>query len=76
MRNQYPICPSSAKTIHRAQGDTVQPLVVDFSGRCNPHIHYVACSRVRTSDALYLIKFNPEKVQVDKHVSLEMERLR
>ena len=76
IRSQYPIRPSSAKTIYRAQGSTIEPLVVDFSGRCHPHMYYVACSRVRNLDTLFLKHFNPEKVKIDKYVSQEMERLR
>ena len=76
IRSQYPIHPSSAKTMYRAQGDTIEPLVVDFSGRCHPHMHYVACSQVRNSDTLFLNYFNPEKVKIEKYVSQEIERLR
>lgn len=76
MRTQLPIRPSAAKTVHRSQGDTIEPLVVDFTGRSQPHIHYVACSRVKTLDGLFLKNFNAKKITVNSKVVQEMTRLR
>ena len=51
-------------------------MMVDFTGRSNPHIHYVALSRVDTIDHLHIAAFDPKKIKVSKPVLEEMERLR
>ena len=76
IRTQFPLRPASAKTVHRSQGDTCEKIVVDFSGRTQPHIHYVALSRVTTLDGLHIKNFNPNKITVTSEVKEEMARLR
>ena len=75
-RIQFPLRPSSAKTCHRAQGSTESKLVVDFTGRTQVHIHYVAFSLVKTLDKLHILHFDPGKIKVSQEVIKEMERLR
>ena len=75
-RTQFPLRAASAKTVHRSQGDTVSEIVVDFSGRTQTGIHYVAMSRVREFDNLYLLNYDPRKVKASEEVKLEMGRLR
>ena len=65
MRTQFPLRPSAAKSVHRSQGDTVQPLVVDFSGRTQAHIQYVACSRGKTIYGLHLTNCNASTIKVN-----------
>jgi len=77
MRTQFPLRPATAKTIHRSQGDTIKTdMVVNFTGRSSPHIHYVALSRVDTLEHLHIVGLNPRKITVSNPVLQEMERLR
>jgi hypothetical protein len=76
MRTQFPLRPSSAKTVHRSQGDTIDQLYVDFTGRSQPHLHYVAFSGVISPSGLKIRNFNPNKITVNNNVIDEMTRLR
>ena len=46
VRQQFPLKASSAKTIHKAQGQAKTCVVVDVTFGARPHQHYVAFSRV------------------------------
>ena len=75
-RTQFPLRPASAKTVHRSQGDTVSEIVIDFTGRTQTGIHYVAMSRVREFEKLHLLNYDHKKVKASEEVKLEMDRLR
>ena len=78
-RIQFPLKPSAGKTIHKAQGSTVDEIVVDLSQtkvRKQPHIHYVALSRVRKLENLYILNLNEAAMAVDEQVKIEMQRLK
>ena len=51
MRRPFPLRLAAAKTIHRAQGSTLESVIVDMSvhKKCHgfAHSHYVAFSRVK-----------------------------
>ena len=51
----YPIVPAYAFTIHKLQGLTIPTLVVDFSNLFAPGQFYVAVSRVRRLEDLYVL---------------------
>ncbi|MCG8076810.1 MAG: AAA family ATPase [Candidatus Thiodiazotropha taylori] len=77
-RIQFPLKPSAGKTVHKAQGSTVDEIVVDLSQsrvRKQPHIHYVALSRVRKLENLFILNLNEEALAVDEKVKVEMQRL-
>ena len=78
LRYQFPLRQSAAKTIHRSQGDTLNEVVVDFTGqkRAVHHNHYVAFSRVKTLQGLHLRNFNPSKICTSDAATTEMKRLR
>ena len=77
VRKQFPLRPASAKTVHRSQGDTQTQIVVNLhTNRANPHIHYVALSRVTTIEGLYITDLCEHKISVDPRVLKEMEMLR
>ena len=77
LRTQFALRPSTAKTIHRCQGDTIKKyMLVDFQGRTQPHIHYVAMSRADDLQHLHLRNFDPKKITVSRDVAVEMNRLR
>ncbi len=77
-RIQFPLQPSAGRTVHRAQGTTLDQVVIDLSQRRvrkNPHIHYVALSRVRSIKDLHILNLNEEAISLDERVVLEMDRL-
>ena len=55
-------------------------MVVDLSQfkklRKIPHIHYVALSRVKKLENLYILNMNEGAIDLDKQVTTEMHRLR
>ena len=70
-----------SKTVHRSQGDTVSEAVVNLSLAENQrapvdHIHYVALSRLKTFDGLYITDLNTNKISISKAVKAEMQHLR
>ncbi|XP_062614811.1 uncharacterized protein LOC134276593 [Saccostrea cucullata] len=78
-RIQFPLRPAAGKTIHKAQGCTVDEIVIDMSQtkvRKIPHIHYVALSRVRSVDHLHILNFNEQALSMDEQVVDEMERMK
>ena len=77
IRKQFPLRHSTAKSIHRSQGDTLHEAVVEFiSSRKQAHIHYVGLSRVRTLENLHILNLNPTKIHVSPLVKEEMSQLR
>ena len=76
-RTQFPLILSWASTIHKVQGLTLDTIVVDMKGgKFSPGQAYVAFSRVRTLDSLFIHNFKPASITADEHVASEMERLR
>ena len=79
-RSQFPLTPVSGKTVYKAEGATVDRVVVDLSQKDRkykmPHMHYVAFSRVKKLEDLYILNMNEAALAVDNDVNIEMERLR
>ena len=79
-RIQFPLTPASGKSVWKAEGATVDEVVVDLSQfkriRKIPHIHYVALSRVKKLENLYILNMNEGAIDLDKQVTTEMHRLR
>ena len=76
VRQQFPLKASSAKTIHKAQGQTKSCAIVDMTTGSRPHHHYVAFSRVTSLEGLHLLNGLSGNIQVDSRVVDEMNRLR
>ena len=76
VRQQFPLKPSSAKTIHKSQGQTKSSIVVNMASGARPHQHYVAFSRVTSLQGLHLLNGFHGKIKVDIQVINEMTRLR
>ena len=77
LRRQFPLRPSASKTVHRAQGDTENEIVVDLENwRKVPHIHHVAMSRVTKLEGLHILNLDEGKICVSSKVKEEMMRLR
>ena len=79
-RIQFPLTPASGKSVWKAEGATVDRVVVDLSQQtrhCHiPHIHYVAFSRVKKLEDLYILNMNEAAMALDEDVNVEMQRLR
>ena len=75
-RKQFPLQLASAKTIHKAQGSTLNKAVVHCGLRKNDHIHYVGLSRVTHIDNLSILHLNSQKISISPAVVEEMDRLR
>ena len=72
--------PESGKSVWKAEGETVDRVVVDLSQQTRqckiPHIHYVAFSRVKKLEDLYILNMNEAAMALDDDVNVEMHRLR
>ncbi len=74
-RTQFPLRACSARTFHRAQGDTMKTILCNFIGTCPAAMVYVGLSRCKYYETLYVKNFSKEKIKVDKAVANEMKRL-
>ena len=66
---QIPLIHSWAITIHKAQGVTLELAEIDAGSNifeCGQT--YVALSRIKSLDGLYLSAFNPQKIKVNEKV--------
>lgn len=67
-REQYPLRLAYGITIHKSQGMTLEKLIVDCNRIFECGQAYVALSRIKSIDGLYLKSFNPNKVSVNSQV--------
>lgn len=67
-REQYPLRLAYGITIHKSQGMTLDKLIVDCSRIFECGQIYVALSRIKTLEGLYLKFFDPNKVVANKDV--------
>jgi len=66
---QYPICLAWAITIHKIQGTTLERAQIDVGETIFEYGQtYVALSRVKSLDGLYLLNFNPKKIRANPKV--------
>ena len=72
---QFPLTLSWATTIHKVQGLTLDDIVVDIQGCFSPGQAYVACSRVKSLEGLYILNYNPSAIKQSDKVEKEMARL-
>lgn len=64
--SQLPLMLSYGITIHRSQSLSLDSAILDLADCFCDHQVYVALSRLRTLDGLYLKSFNPLKITVDQ----------
>ena len=73
---QIPIVPAWAMTTHKSQGTTLEVAEIDVGGdifACGQT--YVALSRVKNLNGLYLKSFEPSKIKINKRVKQFYEKL-
>ena len=58
---QFPISLAWGCTIHKVQGQTLDSVVITMSPKFLSGQAYVALSRVKRLDGLFLLEFNKEK---------------
>ena len=79
-RIQFPLTPASGKTVCKAEGATVDEVVVDLFQdkkiRKKTHIHYVALSRVKKLENIYILNLNESAMDLNEQVTTELHRLR
>ena len=78
-RRQFPLFLGWAVTIHKVQGMTLDAIVVDMTkgkGRFYAGQAYVAVSRVRSKEKLYIIGYDKSQFKVNREIADEMTRLR
>ena len=71
----FPVTLAYASTIHKAQGMTLDSMLVDLRALWEPGQAYVALSRVRKGDDLYLQGWSPKSFKVDQKVQKFYENL-
>jgi ATP-dependent DNA helicase PIF1 len=71
--SQLPLRLAWAMTIHKSQGMSLDAAVMDLSQTFAYGQGYVALSRVRTLEGMYLLGINPRALQVHPEI-LEMDR--
>lgn len=64
----YPICLAYASTIHKAQGATLDRVVVNLGFLWEPGQAYVALSRTRKAKDLHIAKWHPKSIFADDTV--------
>jgi ATP-dependent exoDNAse (exonuclease V) alpha subunit len=64
----FPVSLAYATTIHKAQGTTLDRLMVDLSNLWEPGQAYVALSRVREPGGLYIERWHPRSIKIDPMV--------
>ena len=75
-RLQFSLTLAWATTIHKVQGLTLDEIVVDMKGgRFNAGQAYVAFSRVKTLQGLYILNFSASAIKKSNDVHNEMIRL-
>jgi ATP-dependent DNA helicase PIF1 len=67
-RVQIPLVLSYAMSIHKAQGQTIDRLIVDLNTIFAAGQAYVAVSRATKRDSLQILNYSPSKVFVNKDV--------
>src|SRR5574344_964788 len=75
-REQYPLRLAYGITIHKSQGMTLEKLVVDCNRIFECGQVYVAMSRIKSLDGLYIKNFNPQKVMSNPDVVEFYRKLR
>lgn len=74
-RKQYPLALGWAVSIHKSQGMSLDSVAIDFARIFAPHQAYVALSRAKNYDGLFLKNLSSDKIFIDSKVIKFMESL-
>ena len=74
-RKQFPLKLCWASTFHKVQGSTVNRIAISLEKGLRAGQAYVALSRSKTLDGIYVKKFSEKQIKADDDVVLEMKRL-
>lgn len=66
--SQFPLRLAWAVTVHKSQGMSLDAAEIDLSKAFAPGMGYVALSRVRSLEGLYLIGLGPEAFRMDEDI--------
>jgi ATP-dependent DNA helicase PIF1 len=73
---QYPLCMAWAVTIHKIQGSSLSHAQIDVGNSIFEYGQtYVALSRIKTMDGLYLMNFQPKRIKSNPKVLAFYESL-
>lgn len=64
----FPVNLAYATTIHKSQGLTLERMAVDLRNLWEPGQTYVAMSRVRSADGLFIVGWTKDSIRVDPSV--------
>lgn len=67
--SQYPLRLAWAVTVHKSQGLSLDAAIIDLSQAFTPGMGYVALSRVRSLEGLYLAGLNDQALQLDQDIA-------
>lgn len=65
----FPVTLAWATTIHKAQGASLDRMIVDLSALWEPGQAYVALSRVRSSEGLFIERWSPSSIRAEPLVT-------
>lgn len=66
---QYPLRLAWAVTVHKSQGLSLDAAIIDLSQAFTPGMGYVALSRVRSLEGLYLVGLNDQALELDPDIA-------
>lgn len=66
---QYPLRLAWAVTVHKSQGLSLDAAIIDLTKAFTPGMGYVALSRVRSLEGLYLVGMNDQALELDQEIT-------
>jgi ATP-dependent exoDNAse (exonuclease V) alpha subunit len=66
---QYPLRLAWAVTVHKSQGLSLDSAIIDLSQAFTPGMGYVALSRVRSLEGLYLVGMNEQALMMNQQIA-------
>ena len=76
-RSQFPLTLAYALTSHKCQGQTLDEVIIDFrETRIFPASFYVAMTRVKMGDKVYLRKYDKDFILFNEDVEKKMESMK
>jgi hypothetical protein len=73
---QYPLRLAWAITVHKSQGMSLDEAIINLGQTFEYGQGYVALSRVKSLDGLYLVDYNPKALRVNEAISEFDEKIR